>query len=76
MNNVPKYYSLEAEERRVSNNLKNLIQLLDDYGLPKKPEYMLEEIAFLEKELKFLKEESTKRYHDKSTFQEEAFIIA
>ena len=66
MNNVPKYYSLEAEENRVSKNLINLTKLVDEYGLPKKPEYILEEIAFLERELKFLKDERSKRYYKKS----------
>ncbi len=76
MNDVPKYYSLEAEEIRVSKNLKNLIKLLDEYGLPKKPDYILEEIAFMERELKYLKEERCNRYYKKSEHPELAFINA
>ena len=76
MNNEPKYYSLEAEAKRVSNNLKNLTKLVNDYGLPKKPKYMLEEVAFLERELEFLKEETRKRYSNKSAPHQLAFISA
>ena len=76
MNNEPKYYSLDAEVKRVSNNSKNLTKLVNDYGLPKKPKYKLEEVAFLERELKFLKEEISKRYNNKSVHHQLAFISA
>ena len=73
MNNEPKYYSLESEVKRVSNNLTILTKLVNDYGLPKKPKHMLEEVAFLERELKYLKEEINKRYHNKSAPHQLAF---
>ncbi len=76
MNNEPKYYSLEAEVKRVENNLNTLKKLANDYGLPKKPEYMIKEIAFLEQELKFLKDEISKRYKNKSVTHQLAFINA
>lgn len=74
MNNLPKYYSLEAEVKRVSNNLKHLTKLVHDYGLPNKPQYMLEEIAFLEKELKFLNEKRSRKYNNKAAHHQMAFI--
>lgn len=74
MNNTPQYYSLEAEVKRVSNNLKNLTKLVHDYGLPKKPKYMLEEIAFLERELEYLKEERSKRYNNKAARHQIVFM--
>ena len=76
MNHSPIYYSLEAEEVRVSNNLKNLSKLVDDYGLPNKPEYLLEEIAFLERELKYIKEERDKRCNKIHASIKMAFVSA
>ena len=68
-----KYYSIEAEVNRVSNNIKNLTDLIDEYGLPKKPMYLVEEISFLERELEFLKEERVKRYKNETVYHEMAF---
>ena len=74
MNNLPRYYSLEAEVKRVSNNLQNITKLVYDYGLPEKPRHMIEEITFLERELKFLNEERSKKYHNKVAHHQMAFI--
>ena len=76
MNHSPIYYSLEAEETRVSSNLKNLSKLIDDFGLPSKPKYLLEEIAFLERELKYLKEERNRRSNKTDTTIKMAFVSA
>lgn len=76
MNHSCIYYSLEAEERRVSNNLKNLSKLLEEYGLPNKPRHMLEEIAFLEREIKFLNEEIRSRNNKQAALNEMVLISA
>lgn len=76
MNQVPRYYSLEAEEKRVFNNLVELNKLVDDYGLPEKPAYLQEEIAFLQRELEFLKQEKNKKYADNTSYRHLALLSA
>ena len=76
MNNSSKYYSLAAEVKRVSNNLKYLKELVSDYGLPKNPKHMIEEVAFLEQELEHLNEERSKRYNNNVAHQQLSYISA
>lgn len=50
-------YSLAVEEIRLSHNLKNLSDLVNEFERSKRPQYLLKEITYLERRLKSLREE-------------------